>query len=227
MPADSPGQFAVPSDPSLSITYLLPTGRLTKSTGRATESPAPLAAGFHGSSHRAQPRRASRRRRRVAAGRVRQLPRAVAGPNANHKLRDGRPAARSRPDQWSQAAEEYTGGTFSATVFLLLFEVERGEFVLIRTPVANVELFRLQAHCFLGVRTRLKGLPSSENPDFASCETLRSCLCRRVPTSAFAITPSIFTSAGVCAPRMVLPSSGASSAALLSTRSMTVSLPMT
>ena len=52
---------------------------------------------------------------------------------SKHKLRDGRPAARSRTDQWSQATEEYTGGT------LFCFW-----FVLARTPVANVELFPLQ-----------------------------------------------------------------------------------
>ena len=34
---------------------------------------------------------------------------------SRHKLRDGRPAAQSRPVQWPQAAEEYTGGTFSAS----------------------------------------------------------------------------------------------------------------
>ena len=35
--------------------------------------------------------------------------------STKHKLRDGRPAAQSRPVQWPQATEEYTGGTFPAS----------------------------------------------------------------------------------------------------------------
>ena len=83
---------------------------------------------------------------------------------SRHKLRDGRPAAQSRPVQWPQAAEEYTGGTF----FCLWF-------VLARTPVANVELLSCKL-IFSQGRRRI--------PDFGK---RRSCPCRRASRSVFAI----------------------------------------
>ena len=66
---------------------------------------------------------------------------AARGPlvRSRHKLRDGRPAVQSRPDRWSQATEEYTGGT------LFCFR-----FVLGRTPVAIVELLGCKPFFFRG-----------------------------------------------------------------------------
>ena len=75
---------------------------------------------------------------------------------SRHKLRDGRPAARSRTDQWSQATEEYTGGT------LFCFW-----FVLARTPVANVELLGCKPFSF-EVRTWLKASPCRSVPFLGS-----------------------------------------------------------
>ena len=106
---------------------------------------------------------------------------------SRHKLRDGRPAAQSRPVQWPQAAEEYTGGTF----FCLWF-------VLARTPVANVELLSCKLIFFRGRRSI---------PDFGK---RRSCPCRRAPRSVFAILPrhpsgASLPLASLCAVRATRP----------------------
>ena len=96
---------------------------------------------------------------------------AARGPlvRSRHKLRDGRPAVQSRPDRWSQATEEYTGGT------LFCFR-----FVLARTPVAIVELLGCKPFFFRGSNLVQKLLLVGVSRFW---EAGRSCLCRRASRS--------------------------------------------